>query len=312
MQNNSLPPRRVLVLMATYNGAKWISDQISSILNQTSVEIEIIIRDDFSTDKTVSIIESEFIDNKNLKLIRGECSSGSSGANFYKLYSIANAESFDFIALADQDDIWLPNKLSLAINLMDLNGADGYSSSVEAFWPDGKTKIISQNKNIRLSDYLFEGAGQGCTFLVSSVFFIKVQKFIYENNSLISQFHYHDWLLYILARAWKFRWFFDMRTLVRYRQHASNEIGARGSKNAMLKRLEKIRNGWYAEQISIASKIFLSIEAAGNEKERKIAYSFLDKKNNSKFKKLYLVFFYGRRRFVDRLILFFSVSIGWI
>lgn len=312
MQNSTLPLKRVLVLMATYNGAKWISEQITSILNQISVEIEIIIRDDFSTDNTVSIIESEFSDNKKIKLIKGECSSGSSGANFYHLYSVANVDNFDFIALADQDDIWLPNKLNLAIKSMNINSAAGYSSSVEAFWPDGTTKIISQNKNIRLSDYLFEGAGQGCTFLVRSVFFIKVQQFIYENKSLISQFHYHDWLLYILARAWKFQWFFDDRALVRYRQHAGNEIGARGSKKAILRRLEKIKDGWYAKQISIASKVFLSIESVGDKKEKKIAYSFMSGINASKFKKLYFVFFYGRRRFVDRLILVFSVGIGWI
>lgn len=98
----------VAVLMSTYNGEKYIKEQIESILGQENVSVEIFIRDDGSIDHTVDIVEKY----DNINIIRGE--NIGVGNSFMELvYKVPN--SFEFYAFADQDDIWLNNKMEKGI-----------------------------------------------------------------------------------------------------------------------------------------------------------------------------------------------------
>ena len=94
--------------MTTYNGSKYIKSQINSILKQDYPNIELIIVDDFSTDNTYNILE-KFKKFDNIQVYRNEKNLGLI-RNFEKSISHCNG---DFIALADQDDIWKRNKLSI-------------------------------------------------------------------------------------------------------------------------------------------------------------------------------------------------------
>lgn len=104
----------ISVVMATYNGEKYLAKQLDSILKQTLVPDEIVICDDKSTDSTVDILKqySEhlllrfYVNDKKLGVIE----------NFKKAVSLANPENY--IALSDQDDIWLPDKLAASANLL--------------------------------------------------------------------------------------------------------------------------------------------------------------------------------------------------
>lgn len=98
----------ISVALATYNGEKYIKDQINSILNQTYKNIEIIICDDNSIDKTYSILTS-FQKIHFIKIFRNKSNLGYI-KNFEKVLSLCSG---DYIAFCDQDDIWLPNKLEL-------------------------------------------------------------------------------------------------------------------------------------------------------------------------------------------------------
>lgn len=97
------------VAMATYNGEKYILEQLDSLKNQTQIIDEIIICDDCSTDDTVSLIESYMIKNPNIniKLYKNEKNLGYS-KNFYKAASLTMG---DIIFFSDQDDIWSENKV---------------------------------------------------------------------------------------------------------------------------------------------------------------------------------------------------------
>ena len=97
----------VSVCMATRNGAKYIREQLDSILVQLDATDEIIISDDASTDDTVSVIES--YNDSRLKLFKNKSSAGIS-KNFEISLSVSNGE---FIFLADQDDVWMPNKVDV-------------------------------------------------------------------------------------------------------------------------------------------------------------------------------------------------------
>lgn len=106
--------KQVNVLISTYNGEKYIRDQIESILNQSYKNIKIFVRDDGSTDNTVSILE-EYQDKGTINLIRG--ANLGFGGSFMTL--LKNAEEGDYWAFCDQDDVWLPEKIQWAVEWLD-------------------------------------------------------------------------------------------------------------------------------------------------------------------------------------------------
>ena len=103
---------KVAVLLSSYNGEKYIEQQIQSILNQKNVEVELYIRDDGSTDKTISIIEKLMKENLNIHLIC-ENNVGYEESFMKLIYEIVPRT--DYYAFSDQDDVWLEEKLFAAI-----------------------------------------------------------------------------------------------------------------------------------------------------------------------------------------------------
>ena len=100
--------------MATYNGAKFIREQIDSILNQTIQDFELVICDDCSTDETLSILKEYAKNDNRIRAYDNECNLG-----FKKNFENAICKcKGDYIALSDQDDIWLPKHLEILLNQM--------------------------------------------------------------------------------------------------------------------------------------------------------------------------------------------------
>ena len=109
MENNK---KRILVMMSTYNGEKYIKEQIESILCQkTDYQIVLRIRDDGSKDKTCDVIE-EYVNKypSKVELIKGK----NIGYNASFFYLINTADGFDFYSISDQDDVWMEDKLQIA------------------------------------------------------------------------------------------------------------------------------------------------------------------------------------------------------
>jgi rhamnosyltransferase len=302
---------KFLVLMTTYNGAKWVREQLDSILAQENVNISVMICDDFSKDETLSLIRDLYSDDARIQIYTAKEQSGSAGANFRRLYLGANLDGFDYVALADQDDIWHPRKLIAAVTAMRESDAEGYSASVEAFWATGSTKLLSQCPSQSSADFLFEGAGQGCTFVTTTKLFRRVQLLCEKSPTAAAALHYHDWLIYLLARGWNCKWYFDANPCMRYRQHDGNEIGARGSFGAIARRLGMIRNGWYARQVKAAINLY---KLTGAHDSIPLRIESLMNSEPSVFRnlKLMLTFFkHGRRSFVDRSVLSVAALVGW-
>jgi rhamnosyltransferase len=247
------------VLLATYNGRQWLSQQLDTVFAQEGVEVHVMVGDDLSKDGTREFLVAEYRSHPSVSLCLWESSSGSAGANFRRLYSDAEAASFDFIALADQDDLWDSKKLSSAIHALERTGAHGYSCAVESFWPNGRRQKLAQKADTTAGDFLFEGAGQGCTFVMRQSLFLRIQDFCRAHPTAISHLHYHDWLVYLLARAWGLDWYFDPEAWMRYRQHEGNEIGSRGGLKAITKRFALISQGWYKKQIDAALRLFMMV-----------------------------------------------------
>jgi rhamnosyltransferase len=309
-------PPRVAVLLATRNGRDWLPDQIDSIFAQVGVTVRLIVGDDASTDATWQWLETTLGSRPDVTLIRYERPSGSAGANFRKLFVEAQVADADYVALADQDDVWAPEKLQRAIDRLVISGAAAYSGTVDAFWPDGRRREMTQNPNVRAADFLFEGAGQGCTFVLEGPLFADVRAFCLAHPAEAEALHYHDWLIYLLTRAWRRSWTFDSRPLIHYRQHRSNEIGARHGLAAFKRRVELIRSGWFRCQVVAASRIYLL--AGGTDPIAfAIARQFAEgaKPTANWARRVMLateVVVAGRRRLLDRLILAFAATAGWL
>lgn len=302
----------VLVLLASYNGGMWLVEQLNSIFDQSDVCVKILVSDDQSDDESPQFLSNFIKSNPNIDMILDNDRSGSAGQNFFQLIRNCDYKDFDYIAFSDQDDVWLKNKLSSGIECLQNSYACGYSSSTMAFWESGKEKLITQSKEVREFDFLFEGAGQGCTFILKRDFFSYVQKFCIENEGTTKKFHYHDWLVYILSRSIGNNWFFDNRSFIKYRQHTSNDTGARGSVRAVKSRLSLIASGWYKRQIEVALEISkLTTTKRANLEEFEKIFT----KTGSLYRRLILAKFFifkGRRKATDRLVLVFSALLGWI
>jgi rhamnosyltransferase len=310
--SKSIAMPRVGVLMATHNGGVWLLEQINSILNQKKVTINLTISDDLSSDQTPENISALISHNERISLLKRSEYSGSAGQNFFYLIRSAKVDNFDYIAFADQDDVWDENKLISGINCLKESTESGYSCSTIAFWPSGKEKLISQSSKIRELDFLFEGAGQGCTFILKKEFFLEVQRFCIQNKNMTNHFHYHDWLIYIVARSIGAGWFFDKRSFIKYRQHSFNDTGAKLTISGIKKRLRLIHNGWYKAQLLLAVNLSKSISDSNLHLDTYDKIFKMDDSILRRFRLGLIVLKSGRRKISDRVILVIAAILGWI
>lgn len=236
-------------MLAAYNGENWIVEQIKSILNQINVSIDILVSIDFSTDNTFQLIKELQYFNTNIKILKYGESFGGAAKNFYRLIKEVDVSKYDFVALSDQDDIWLPDKLYQGVNKLKLFGFDAYSSDVIAFWSDGRTKLIKKSYPQKKYDFMFESAGPGCTYILKTTVIAEFQKFLLDNWLEINQIDLHDWLIYAFCRSNTYKWLIDSNVGMLYRQHGNNQFGANVSIRSYFTRLSLIKNGWYFGEV---------------------------------------------------------------
>ena len=241
--------KKIAVLLASYNGVKYIKEQVDSILNQKEVDVTIFISDDLSTDGTIEYLQEIYKGLENIVYLPSGSKFGGAGKNFFRLIRDVDFSSFDFISFVDQDDIWYEDKLIRAIKTIEDKQLDAYSSNVLAFWEDSKEMIINKSSSQARYDYLFEAAGPGCTYVLKKDLAISLQKFISENWENVNKVELHDWFIYAFARENNYKWHIDEKPSMRYRQHTSNQVGANDGLNAKLKRFKKVFSSWYREEI---------------------------------------------------------------
>lgn len=244
MKNNLF---HVAILMCTYNGEKFLSDQLLSIESQTHNNWSLYISDDGSTDETISILEKFRKTSKNNVYIYTGPRCGY-GANFFSLV-INSVIVADYYAFADQDDIWLSNKLERSINIL-ING----NSCVPALYCSS-TLIIEKNKPERLSTLYVGGCGlnnalvqniaNGNTMIFNNA--LREKLFLIGDNLLLAK--YHDWLLYIIVTLTDGIVHYDDRPSVYYRQHESNLIGSSDKLNARFNRIKFYYSSQYRDII---------------------------------------------------------------
>lgn len=246
--------QRVSVFLAAYNGINWIEEQVISILNQEAVSVHIFISVDLSSDLTNEWCQQLEEENQNITVLEYGERFGGAAKNFYRLIRQVDFSSFDYIAFADQDDIWSLDKLSHGIKRMKHMGAEAYSASVIAFWEDGREKLIDKSQLQKKLDYLFEAAGPGCTYIFTNKAASLIKSYLNTCPEL-NDFVLHDWLSYAILRRNRYLWLIDSEPKVKYRQHGANQVGANTSLKGVIYRIKYILSDQVFESIALLIKV---------------------------------------------------------
>lgn len=218
---------RVEILMATYNGEKYLSEQIESIISQSYENWTLLIRDDNSKDSTVSIIEKYEKKDNRIRLLRDRKGNLGFIKNFEELL-IESQE--DFIMFCDQDDYWEKDKIKNYIEILqkeeELLQVPLLIHS-NSFICDENLKIIKEefiNSSIALEEnkntYFFSYIVQGSTVMINK----RMKEICIP---FLSSVTLHDRYFHLLSEFLGKRIFID-KSLMKYRQHANNKIGAKG------------------------------------------------------------------------------------
>ena len=244
MNKSSIP--KVAILMSTYNGSKYISEQIISILNQQSVNICIFIRDDVSTDGTATIIQDVFGDDSRIKLICGK-ENLFSGVSFMKLlYAVSkkHLEEFDYFGFADQDDIWLPEKISVAVKAIERIGNNKevlYCSNQYIYYKNVNEGLrFAEDERPDFLHILNSNKYSGCTFLMNRKAVTYITNCMFPPDDVLNNRFHDTWcLLAILLSDGNV--IYDHEAYILYRIHSYNVVGIK--KTTFFGRIERIVKG---------------------------------------------------------------------
>ncbi len=249
------PQKKIAVLLAAYNGTQWLLQQIDSILNQVNVNVTIFISVDESTDGTHEMCQALTKQYSNVFVLPAVGRMGSAAKNFFRLIRDVDLTIFDYVAFADQDDIWNIDKLSRSLIQLEHTQSDAYSSNITAFWENGQRQLINKAQSQVQYDYMFESAGPGCTFVLTKRFAIDLQKIVISQQNQIHDVALHDWFMYAFARSKGYKWHIDSQPTMLYRQHAHNVVGANVGIKSALVRWKKMRQGWLVSQAILIADI---------------------------------------------------------
>lgn len=219
--------KKILILMATYNGEKYISEQIESILSQTYKNIELIILDDNSNDQTVKFIEEFKKKDRRITLYQNEVNIGIL-KNFNKLINIAKTKKYDYIMLSDQDDVWKKDKITKTLSLMLETEQENKKDPIVVYTNlelvDKKLKKLGikiryKKETIRLFRILHQNPIYGCTMMLNK----KLIDSLEENFP--EEFVHHDYYITFIAFLKGKVCHLDEECIF-YRQHGKNNSGS--------------------------------------------------------------------------------------
>lgn len=227
----------IAILMATYNGAQFIAQQIESILAQTVQDFVLYIQDDLSTDGTWNILQ-DFAKNhpERINISQNHTPSGGAGNNFFSL--MQKHQSSRYVMLCDQDDVWLPDKIAKTLAKMrELEktwGADTpllvhtdctvVDEALKTIAPSYRKLALVDPSRSALKDVVIQNMLTGCTALYNR----KLAALLKEKPEHMVM---HDWWLSLVGSAFGHLGYVEDATLL-YRQHRHNAIGVRNLHSA--------------------------------------------------------------------------------
>ncbi len=236
--------REIAILLATYNGEKYIELQLQSLIDQTFDDFICYVHDDNSTDKTVEIIkkfETKYPDK--IKLLNYEKGHGAIG-NFLSLAEFVWENTKEpYIFFCDQDDYWCPTKLEKQIEVLREN-----EDTSEPFLVYCDQEIVDSELNTiarsgmeyskrkegiddSFKELVFENCAAGCTIGLNRSLLNIAMSYIDEKHVVM-----HDWWFMLIARCFGEIGYVDEQ-LMKYRQHGNNTLGA--DSKLLVKKMKK-------------------------------------------------------------------------
>lgn len=210
---------KVAILLSVYNGEKWIDELLNSISLQKDIEFDLIWRDDSSTDSSVKKV----MDFPQINKIQCQEIKENIGAAQSYMHLLSHASEYDYVAFCDQDDVWDPDKLSIATKFL---AATPHTPSVYA----SKVRILNQNitwpivkSEISISNAVFENVLIGCTIVLN-----KFASNVVMNTGIPKGLMHDSWI-HCLS-AYSMQVYFDHNPHMDYRIHKNNDTGMRAIK----------------------------------------------------------------------------------
>ncbi len=249
---NQLP--HIDILLATYNGGRFVEDQIRSVLEQTYPQWRLIIRDDGSTDNTLSIIHRyKQIYSDKITVVEDDHANLGACRNFGKLLEYSTA---DYTMFCDQDDVWLPRKIELTLEKMrsleerhgsntpllvytDMHVVDeNLSVTAESFW---KNQAFNPEIGKSLGRFMVSNVATGCTVMMN-------RKLRDLAVPIPREAMMHDWWVGLLSAALGKNDYVREPTML-YRQHVGNAVGAKWDARVQTI-LQKLRDFSHLKRVS--------------------------------------------------------------
>lgn len=284
--------KKCCVIISSYNGEKFISHQLNSILAQQDVEVDIYIRDDGSTDRTLDIINDFINKYNNIYLIKGKNVGVVESFRLCAEYVCQNVAPYEYYAFSDQDDEWLSNKLYSAIIKID---SDVINKRIP-FLYYSNLKVSDSNLN-----YLYERFSESyvlntkkqimseiCTLGCTCVFnYALLSEFVRTNlNHRIP----HDAWVTVLA-AFLGQVVYDKNSYILYRQHGDNQSGSVKKGLPMyLSKIKKIKHifDMDGDYEAIAREMLDNYKDELKSDDRKMLEIISGYRNNLKFRLILL------------------------
>lgn len=232
----------VAIVMATYNGEKYVGQQINSILASTYQDFELFIYDDGSKDDTVSILrEYEKVNSDKVHVFQNE---RNRGVNLNFLMAMGRT-TMDYIMFCDQDDVWKPNKIAITLKrIRHMEAQFGKEMPLAVFTDasivDKDLKEIHSSffnsnhldpRKTDLAHLLMENKLIGCTVMVNA----SLRK-ILQSNNYPEKSKLHDWWIALIAASFGRIGYVNESTLL-YRQHENNVVGGAAFGSYVKKRI---------------------------------------------------------------------------
>lgn len=243
---------KIVVLMSTYNGERYVEAQVCSILSQLPQDGELRVRDDGSTDTTAALVEA--IADARVRVTRG--TNIGFARSFLHLLKAAPDDA-DVVMLSDQDDVWLPDKIrraSGALAAFEKKPALYCSRQKlvdEHLRPLGESPSWPRGPSFR--NALVQNIATGCTIAINRRALLLSREFGDE-----SSIHFHDWWLYLVVSAFGQVVADDEPSLL-YRQHGRNAIGTGAGFFGHVAKLEFVRRTGWLDAMYQQTKNFLAV-----------------------------------------------------
>lgn len=217
------------ILLATYNGARFLAEQLDSLFNQTNQDWTLIVHDDGSMDETVEIVKSYQVRNPSrIVLIEDDIKTGGAKNNFSHLIQFSISE---YVMFCDQDDVWLSNKIELTLNQM-LKLENTYPNKpilvhTDLVVVDKKLNEIAPSmfnyqkisKSPSFEELLVQNNVTGCTMMIN-------KKAREDSLPIPKDAIMHDWWIALISMANRGHVALLDKPTILYRQHQSNSVGA--------------------------------------------------------------------------------------